>query len=182
APLTIAAAVMIFAIAITAAGWKLPSRDTGGIFVGALTVVAYIVVLTVVIAVVSIQQSFAGFSAGLDGAEVDAGPDPDRFHDDIYLILLFAAILVAGWAVCSVLSGHVGYRVLILLMVASVVPLASAGLAIEHPSWWSVGAGVVGAIVLALVGLRALGIIGDFGRRPPTRPSGGPPINLDGPR
>lgn len=178
-PLTIAAALLVFAVVLTAAGWKLPSRDTAGIFIGSLTIVAYGVILAAVIMVVSIEQQFVG--TDIDGEALDVGPDVDRFNDDIYLILLFSVILIAGWAVCSVLSGHVGYRVLIVLMVASVVPLAVAGLAAEHPSWWGAGAAVLGAVALGLVGLRALGVIGDFAERPPRRPSGGPPINLDEP-
>ncbi len=178
-PLVVAAAVLVFAVVVTAAGWKLPDRDTAGVFVGALTVVAYATILAAVTFVLSIQRQFAGFGMSFDGERPAGVPDPKRFHDDIYLIVLFSAILIAGWAVCSVLSGHIGYRVLIVLMVASVVPLAVAGLAAEHPSWWGTGAAVLGAVALGAVGLRAIGVIGDFGTRPPRRPSGGPPINLD---
>lgn len=177
--LTIAAAVMVFAIAITAAGWLLPTRDVGGVFVGALTIAAYVVVLIGISVVVAMQRAFAGFGPSLSG--VRTGPDPGRFDNDVYLMLLFTAILVAGWALCALLSGHVGYRLLILVMVSSVVPLATVALALEHPSWWSLGVGVVGSLVLGVVGLRALGVIGDYRRRPPLRPSGGGPIDLDEP-
>lgn len=179
--LTVTAAVLIFAIVITAAGWKLPTRDLGGVFVGAFTVIAFTAVLSWVVIRVIVERAFAGFSTSLEESP-SAGPDPDRFHDDVYLILLFAVILIAGWAVCSLLSGHVGYRILIVLMISSVVPLATAALAVEHPSWWSAGTAVIGAISLGVVGLRAFGVIGDFDKRPTPRPNGGGSINLDGER
>lgn len=176
--LALSAAILVFTIAITAGGWFLPTRHLSGVFVGSLAVAAYITLMIVITVIAAFQRAFSGLS--LDGAS-DPRPDPDRYNDDIYLTLLFAAILVAGWAVCTVLSDHVGYRVLMLLMVSTVVPLAVAALAVDHPSYWSLGAGVVGAVVLGLAGLRALGVLGDFGKRPPSRPSGAGPINLDQP-
>ncbi|UPK76901.1 hypothetical protein MU582_09730 [Nocardioidaceae bacterium SCSIO 66511] len=179
--LSVSAALMVFAIGVTAAGWRLPTRDLGAIFVGALTVVAYAGLLVVLTVVAAFERSFGPATSSVLGAASGSSRDADRFNDDISLTLLFAAILVVGWAACSVLTGHTGYRVLMLVMVSSVVPLAVVGLAVEHPSWWSLGAGVIGAVMLGAVGLRALGLIGDFGQRPPSRPSGGGPIDLDQP-
>lgn len=80
-----------------------------------------------------LAEFFRQFQAGLSGAAPGDPPDVDRYHDDVYVLLL-TLVLVGTWSACSRLTGHVGYRVLILVTVTTVVPLATAAQAVEHPS------------------------------------------------
>lgn len=171
----LAAALLVFAILVTAAGWFFPTRDVSGVFVGALTVAGFVSVLAGLLLAALFEQVVAGLSGSIGAVD---RPEPDRFHNDVYLILLFTAVLVAGWLACGWRSGHVGYRVLVLVLVTTVVPLATGALLVEHPSYWSLGFGVVGAAVLGVAAMRALGMLDDFGRRQPPPPQSGP-INLD---
>lgn len=163
----LAAGIIVYAVAVTAGGWLLPTRDVSGVFVGALAAAGFSIVLAGLMFAALVQTMVSGLSGDLGGS-ADL-PDKDRYDNDVYVILVLTLLLVAGWAACSWLSGHVGYRVLILVTVTSVVPLASVALIVEHPSYWSLGFGIVGAAVLAVVGLRAAGVpIGGLGRRGPT--------------
>jgi len=65
-------------------------------------------------------------------------------------------VLVAGWAVCAALTRHVVFRILMVAMAASVIPLVTAVLTVEHPSWWGVAIGAVGGALLVLASLRVL--------------------------
>lgn len=172
--MTLAAALLVYAIAVTAGGWPLPTRDVSGVFVGALTVVGLVAVLAGLMATARVEQAVAGLSGSFGGA---GRSEPDRFHNDVYLILLFTLVLMAGWLVCGWLSGHVGYRILVLVAATTVVPLVIGALLVEHPSYWSLGCGIVGAGVLGVAGMRALGMLDDFGRREPPPPRG--PIGRD---
>ncbi|MGH3359914.1 MAG: hypothetical protein ACRDO7_14025 [Nocardioidaceae bacterium] len=153
--ITSTAALLVFAIAVTAGGWSFSTRDISGVFVGAVTAFGFVSVLAGLLVAALFQQLVGGLSGDLG---VGGAPDKNRFDNDVYVIVLFTLVLVAGWAACSWMSGHVGYLVLILVTLTSVLPLATAALAVEHPSYWGLGIGVLGAVVLAVVGMRGLGM------------------------
>lgn len=152
--ITISAVVLVFTVLITAAGWFLPTRVLSGVVVGVFTVVVFTGVLTGLAVAAAFQAAFAGFS--LDG---DA-PAPTRFDEydnDVWVILVFAVLLIAGWAAAAWLSGHVGFRLLMVAMATGVVPLATVVLAVEHPTWWAAVTGVLGGAILVAVAFLSLG-------------------------
>ena len=75
----------------------------------------------------------------------------------MWVILLIAAVLCAGWAWCSWQTGHLGFRLLILAMVVIMVPAATLVLVVEHPTWWELITGLIGAVALGYAAVRALG-------------------------
>ncbi|KRF12447.1 hypothetical protein ASG90_15905 [Nocardioides sp. Soil797] len=158
----IAFAVFVFAIAVTVAGWFFPTRDLSSIVVGGIAGYGLGLLLLAISVMRLIQGIFGDLSVQLDEAGGDT-PKPKAetpFDNDVWVILVLAALLIAVWAACWWVTGHVGYRVLILATVTSVVPSATLALASEHPSWWGLAVGVVGGAVLVLVGLRSLGRVG----------------------
>ena len=66
-------------------------------------------------------------------------------------------VLVAVWAYLTYVTGHVGFPLLMAAMCASVIPLVTAVIAVEHPTWWEVVVGAVGGGALVLAGIRARG-------------------------
>ena len=80
-----------------------------------------------------------------------AGP----YRDDTWMILAYCAALALAWAWCSMASGHVGFRVLIVVDSVLVVPFVSVILSVDHPTWWEVVTCAAGAAVLLAAGLRA---------------------------
>lgn len=61
-------------------------------------------------------------------------------------------------------TGNVGYRLLIIGNLVSVIPAATMVLAVEHPTYWEAAVGVLGAAALAFAGLRATGGIANLPR------------------
>lgn len=166
----IALTLVVFAVAVTAGGWFLPkTRELTGIFVGAFTVVGLTMTISVVMWVVLLSM-MSGFGPG-------AGPQLKEFKNDIWVVLILSVLLTIGWAVCAWLTGHVGYRVLVLVMPVVMIPLGTAVLRAEHPSWWGLVFGLIGGGVLVVAGLRGIGKLDDLGKRrqPPPRSPDGPP-------
>ena len=145
---TFAVAVLVFVVIVTAIGWLLPpARTTVAVVVGVGAVIAY----TGILAAISITAAFAGF-ASFD----EETPEPPSFDGDVYTTFAMAALMVAGWTVLAYLTDSPGFRVLVVAMVATVFPAGIALLAVEHPTGWGFGVGLLGAVVLAVVGLRAM--------------------------
>lgn len=150
--MTIAAVIAFFTIAVTAGGWFLPAtRDLTGVLAGIVSVVGFAITLIALSLVGLVTAIFSGFG--------ESGPSrrDDTFDNDVWVIMLIAAILCAGWAWCSWQTGHLGYRLLILGMVVIVVPAATLVLAVQHPTWWELVVGLLGAAALGFAGVRALG-------------------------
>lgn len=154
-------AIFLFALVVTGASWFLPrGRDVSTLVVGAAAAYGFGLVLLGLAIVRVLQGVFAGFSASFDeDPSASDGPDLDVYDNDVYVIVLFALVMVAVWALCWWISGHEGYRLLIAYTIASVIPAAILALAVESPSYWGLATGLMGGVVLAWVGLRAVGVI-----------------------
>jgi hypothetical protein len=156
----IALALALFAVLATAACWtRVESRVLGGAVVGGLTVAAFAGV-TGVLAINQVLLAppleFHSIGVGTDGDFADyAGPTYDGATDDAWTILVLAVLLMLGWAACAALTGHVVYRILVVAMAVSVIPLVTQVLTVEHPTWWAVAATAIGGLALVSVGLGA---------------------------
>lgn len=154
-------ALTLFAVLATAACWtRAESRVLGGAVAGGLTVAAF----AGVTGVLSINQAFLvpltfhaeDLGEGAAYADYD-GPAYDGVTDDGWTILALAVLLMLGWAACAALTGHVVYRILVVAMAVSVIPLVTQVLTVEHPTWWAVVPAVLGGLALASVALGAVG-------------------------
>jgi hypothetical protein len=146
--MVVGAGVLVFVVGVTAAGWFLPAtRVVTGIVVGVGGLVAMVVALEVL-------TFFRSFGAGIDEdasyADYEEALRHNPYQNDVYVILLYCAALAALWIGCSLATGHVGFRLLVLATALTMVPLAAAALVVSHPTWWEVVACGLGA--LALVG------------------------------
>lgn len=142
------AIVLVFTLAVTAVSFATPHRVLIGVTVGAATVISYAVGIGFV-------AFFSVFATGLssDGP----GGDPLKaYHNDMYLTLLYSLVLVAAWAVCGYLTAHPGYRLLIIGILATIVPIATAVLSVSHPSYWSLVVGLIGGVVLLVAAYQAM--------------------------
>lgn len=150
-----AATVAAFVLVVTAVGWLLPTRALSGVVVGVVGVIG----INAMMIALAVSQFFAGFFGGFIGEDdfgVSESPQAPDYDNDVYVILAIAAVLVLLWALAASLEGNPGFTVLAILMPAIVVPVATVVLAVEHPTWWGVGLAVVGALLLAGVGLQQL--------------------------
>ena len=154
--ISIALALALFAVIVTVVGWLRPeSRVLAGAVAGVLTVIGFATLTGVLAVAQALQAVFAPLSAmGEDGPPET--PAVDQYHNDAWVILVLALLLVVGWAACAALTRHVVFRILMVAMVASVVPLVTVVLSVEHPSWWGMVLGAVGGGLLVLGTLRAL--------------------------
>lgn len=146
--MVIGIALVLFAGLVTAATWFLPERVLGGVVAGAVAVFGNFMVLAALAAAALFQATFSITSS----SDMDFGDEParfDGFDNDIWVILVLSLLLVAGWAWCAWQTGHVGFRVLMIATCATILPMATVSLAVEHPSRWGAVIGVVGAGVLA---------------------------------
>lgn len=149
----VALVLLLFAVAVTAAGWVLPTRAVSGVAAGAIATVGF-AGLTGVLAVTSAFQAFfydpqvtsgsAAYSSSLS-ATTDAG---SHVSSDTWTTLVLALLLMLFWTGCAVLTGAVGFRVLVVLLAVSVTPLATLALRVEHPTWWGVVLGALGGATL----------------------------------
>jgi hypothetical protein len=138
--LVVGAVLLVFVLLVTGAGWFLPTRVYSGVVVGAVAVVGYATTL--------LGLTVAGvFVVVLDDRTARRN---SQFDDDIWWIIAFSIVLVALWLCAAWVTGHAGFRLLVVAMLASVVVLGTTALAIEHPTWWGLGLGVAGAAALAL--------------------------------
>jgi hypothetical protein len=144
--LVVGALLLVFALSVTAAGWLLPTRVYSGVVAGVIAAVGYTVTLFGLLVV----ASFAGAFDELGGAS-----GRRDYDDDVWWILVFSLILVALWAFCAWVTGHVGFRLLMVGLTVPVVPLATTVLGVQHPSWWELILGLVAGGLLVAVAFRA---------------------------
>lgn len=151
----VAFALALFAVIVTVLGWLLPeARVLAGAVAGGLTVAGFAVLTGALAVAQALQAVLAGFSELGEGPP-DV-PEADAYHNDAWVILLLALLLVVGWAVCAALTRHVAYRLLMVAMAVAVVPLVTLVLTVEHPSWWGLVIGALGGGLLVAAALRTL--------------------------
>jgi hypothetical protein len=172
---SLSAALLVFTVLVTAAGWLLPSRALIGVVVGVVSVVGNAVLLAGLGVAASLEAAFSGFDPSAPTQRMRV----DTYDNDVWFILVFALLQIVGWALCAYLHDHVGFRLLIVAMAVSVVPTATVVLAIQHPTWWEVVVGGFGGLILLAVGFRALGR--SRGAQQPEPPAGLPSSGTDRP-
>ncbi|CAN5598550.1 hypothetical protein BH11ACT8_BH11ACT8_19600 [soil metagenome] len=168
--------IVVFSLAASGAAWFLPGRDVIAITVGAVTAYALV---TLVAAVTLFAFFFGSFASEItDGGSVNGTSVPSDplapFHNDVYVLLLLGAAMIAFWSFAGIRTGHAGYRVLIVALAAAQVPLSIAVLGVDHPSGVGYVILALGAAVLATVlAIRT----GGAARPRPTapQPTDGPP-------
>jgi len=174
------AAICAFVVVVTVAGWFLPRTR---VLTGVLTGLGGLVALTGVMQLLMISRVFSsideGFSEEFDedmsgeylspDSEEFSEPDfedmgPGRYgdfienspyRDDVYIILAFCALLGVFWVACSLVTGHVGFRLLVVADAVAMIPLALFALASSHAAWWGTGLGIAGLAALAAAAYRA---------------------------
>lgn len=86
----------------------------------------------------------------------DSGSPAGLFENDLWVVLLCGAALVAFWLLLAWRGGPVGYRVLGLTTGAVLVPVVSVALGTEHPGVWVAVALAGGAVAFGAVVSRAV--------------------------
>lgn len=166
-----AATIAVFVLAVTAVGWLFRTRALTGVVAGVVGVVG----LNAVLAVLAVSQLLSSIFGGGPGPMFGDDPSTDGafgaveesvsggggYDDDVYVVLVIAAVLTLLWALAAAVNGNPGFGVLAVAMPATVVPLATFVLVVEHPTWWGVGLAAAGALLLALA------VVGLRGRRKP---------------
>ena len=150
----VAATIAVFVLGVTALGWLLRARAIAGVVAGVIGVIGLNIVLLALVVVRAVGDFFG--ELGMDGVGSGRGSRGPDYDNDVYVILAIAAVLTVLWALAASLDGNPGFTVLAIAMPATMVPMATFVLAVEHPTWWGVALAAVGAVLLALVGLRQL--------------------------
>ncbi|RNL60581.1 hypothetical protein EFK50_19895 [Nocardioides marmoriginsengisoli] len=167
--IVIGAAVMIFVMVATAAGWLLPAtRELTGIVVGiaGLATMAGVLMSLGTIRAMTVAFSefrVSGFDDETDFAEMDdlpgghffSGVGEDPYQNDVYIVLLFCLALALFWFGCALSTGHVGFRLLVAGSAVLIIPIATIALMANRPTWWEVGACALGGLVLIGAAARA---------------------------
>ncbi|MBS4753061.1 hypothetical protein KG112_09635 [Nocardioides sp. zg-ZUI104] len=171
----LAALVGVFVIVVTAVGWLFPGRSVVGVAVGVAGLVTYVGIMAAFLLTRLISEFFSGLfgdvfgdlGPGLEaggglGAGGESTPLPALGADDggmlgfadsdVWWVLAFAAVLTVLWALAAALSGSSGFTIAAIAMPAILVPLATAALAVAHPTWW-------GAVLAAAGGVLLLGAV-----------------------
>lgn len=170
----IGAGILFFVVGATALGWLLPqTRIVTGVVTGIGGLAGMVVLLAAVTAFRTVAVAFSGgfgssdsgsgssgdFGFGGDSAppaELHSFSYHDPYKNDVYMILLYCAALALIWAVASLQTGHVGFRLLVLATAIIVVPLASFAVITHHPTWWEVVTAGIGGLILAVLGIKAV--------------------------
>jgi hypothetical protein len=176
--MAIGAGVLVFVVAVTILGWLLPAtRVLSGVVIGAGGLGAMVVILVALAAfraftaVLSTPRLSFDDSAGTAYSSELTLSRPDPLHNDVWMVLLYCALLAVLWAAAALATGHVGFRVLLVADGVLVIPLAAAALLAAHPTWWEVVCAALGGLVL----LGALA--GAWVRRPSSTPPVAPPAS-----
>lgn len=169
-----ALALALFAVVVTVVGWRLPARAVAGVTAGAIAALG-LAALSGLLAITGLlAAAFSAFDSDFGDASapalgVSVGID-DPFGDvraDTWITLALALALVLFWTLCAMLTGAMGFRILVVATAVSVTPLATVALRVDHPTWWGVVLGAAGGIVL-LGALRLASPAGDTGETPGT--------------
>jgi hypothetical protein len=161
--MAVGAGILVFVVAVTAAGWRLPAtRVLSSVVVGLAGLAAMVGVLATVTTFRTFTAAFSTVTPSdddpsgtfRDGTVVRAAPS-DPLANDVWMILLYCALLAVLWTGCALATGHVGFRLLLVADGVVVVPLATYALLVSHPTWWEVGLTAVGGLALVGIGWRS---------------------------
>lgn len=143
--------VAVFVVAITLLGWALPSRVVTGVVVGVAGMVGLVGIMAAFVAARLFFAFFGGMPpfGGLEEDPGSAGLVDSGFNEaDVWWVLVIAGLLVALWAAAAAITDSSGFTILAIATPAILVPLASAALAAEHPTWWAAVLASAGGVLL----------------------------------
>lgn len=144
----VGAAVAVFVVAVTVVGWLLPSRAITGVAVGVAGLAAYAAILLSMLVLRLIGGFFADLPFGSGPMGRAAEVDTSFRESDVWWTIGFVGVLAVGWALAAVVSNHSGFALLALAAPVVIAPLASAVLAVEHPTWWAAILAASGGVLL----------------------------------
>lgn len=144
----VALAFTLFSVAVTAACWPLSGRVIGGVLAGAFTVAGFAAVMQEL----AIYGMFARSFTEDDYADYYPARDTSVVTDT-WVILGLALVLILFWVACAAVTGHPGFRLLVVAMAVAVTPAATFALTVAHPTWWGVVLAGVGGALLVAVGV-----------------------------
>jgi hypothetical protein len=109
------------------------------------------------------QDQFSQSDEGSDASSYDEDVsgsmfgygDENPLKNFAWWMLGFALVQWLFWAACHRLTGHVGFRVLVLVGMVSTLPIALQMLMVEETLWWEAGLAVAGISVLGFARWRA---------------------------
>ena len=143
--MAIGAAVVVFVVLVTLAGWMLPETR---VLTGVVTGAGGLAGMAMILQFLQLSRFYTSSVFG-EGSGVEA---KSPYTNDIWAILGYCALLALFWAACALGTGHVGFRVLVIVVSVIAVPMAAYALVVHHPSWWEVVIGGVGGVLLLAVG------------------------------
>jgi len=153
--MTIGAAILVFVVAVTVAGWLLPAtRTVAAMVVGVAGLAALVAVFEALIVFRSVAFAFSAPEDASDFGSFRKAMHHSPYTNDVYAVLAYCAVLAALWVGCSLATGHVGFRILVVADAVAMIPLATFALMTRHPTWWEVVAAGAGGLVLMWAGLR----------------------------
>lgn len=145
----IGAGILVFVLAVTAAGWLLPEvRILAAMVAGAGG-------LFLIVFLFAFFFLFGFYFFFVSDGFLDEAEQTNPYKNDVWMLLLYCVALVLVWAGCYLATGFAGFRVLITVAPVLVVPIATYALLIEHPTWWEVVLAAVGAVLLVVAALRS---------------------------
>ncbi len=158
----IGAAILVFVAVATLVGWLLPkTRVLTGVVVGAGGVFAMVSLFEFLSFTSSFATSFASSSSSFNGTDTmgNTFTPAIEYHNpyttDIWLMLGYCAALALFWLACAAATGHVGFRILAIVMTVLAVPATTIALSARHPTWWEVVTCAIGGVALVVVALRS---------------------------
>ncbi len=167
-----AIALVIFTVVITMLARRfLPSADFAGLVVGTGAVVLSVVMSVGLGVYAAISTAFAGMGEWDEetGEYVESATADNVYENDLWVLLICGALLVAFWLWLAWSGGPDGYRVIALAQAALLVPVVTVALGADQPAIW-VGVSLVGGLAVGGLALsRALGLGGPMAP-PPAAP------------
>lgn len=133
----VAGVLVGFAAIVTAASWWLRARVAVGLTIGVLTVATF--------------EQVASSQLLTSSYDVIAYPPgtPD-VDGQTWVLLGLALLLVLGWTWCALVTGHLGYRILVMGMALTVLPSLVMAITFDAAGWWTAVAVGGGAALVVL--------------------------------
>jgi hypothetical protein len=144
----IGAAVLVFVLVATVICARLlpGTRILNGVVIGAGGVVA----MYFLFQFLTINRYFTSESEVFgDGGE------KSPYVNDLWAVLGYCIALALFWLACSLVTGHVGFRILAITITLLAIPTTAYALVVSHPTWWEVVPCAVGGALLMLLVLGA---------------------------